>query len=317
MPWTIADIPDLTGRVAIVTGASGGLGFVTTRILAARGARVVMAARNRERAIAAREAILRERPSGSLELGEVDLASLASVRWAADAIVAAYPVIDILVNDAGVMAIAYAESVDGHEMQLAVNHLGHFALTAILMPALLRSRDARVVALTSAGRLLGTTVDPADPTMREHYDPWRSYGRAKLATAQFAVELDRRLRAAGAPVRAVAADPGFSHTDLQARGARETGGWTQRLAHAAVQRLGTAPATGALPQIRAATDPEVAGGALYALRYLIAGPPVRHPYPSPWMRDRERERMWDFSERATGVRFDVDAQVRAARSAEG
>lgn len=313
MAWSIADIPDLTGRVAVVTGANAGLGFETTRVLAARGAHVVMAARSRERAAAAREAILREHPSGSLELVLLDLASLASVRWAADAIVAAHPTIDMLVNNGGVMAISYAESADGHEMQLAVNHLGHFALTAALMPALLRGRDARVVTLTSAGRLLGTTVDPGDPTMRERYDPWRSYGRAKLATAQFAVELDRRLRAAGARVRAVSADPGFSHTDLQARGAREVGGRTQRMAHAAVMRIGSSPASGALPQLRAATDPSAVGGALYALRFLLTGPPVRHPYLSPWMRTGDRRRMWDFSEGATGIRFDVAALVRETR----
>lgn len=311
MAWKIDDIPDLTGRVAVVTGANGGLGFETARRLAVSGAHVVMAARSPERVHAARDAILAATPAALLEVLPLDLASLASVEKAAAMVLDAHPRVDILVNNAGVMAVPYDVSADGIELQLAVNHLGHFALTARLLPALIRSRRGRVVNVSSTGRFLGTTADDEDLASRERYDPWFAYGRAKLAAAQFTVELDRRLRAAGAPVSSVAADPGMSRTDLQARSSRETGGRTQRFAHRAVTRFGTTPAVGALPQLRAATDPEVSGGGLYAPRFLVAGPPVRFPYLSPWMRAQDRRRLWDVSERATGIRFDVAAIARA------
>jgi len=308
--WTSDDIPDLTGYVAVVTGANGGLGFETARQLATSGAHVVMAARSPERANAARDVILATTPTARLEIITLDLASLASVEHAAAAILAAHPSLDILVNNAGVMAVPYDTSADGIELQLAVNHLGHFALTARLLPALIRSGRGRVVNVSSTGRFLGTTIGDEDLANPGRYDPWLSYGRAKLAAAQFTVELDRRARAAGAPVSAMAADPGFSNTDLQARSWRDTGGRTQQFGHRAVTWIGTEPAIGALPQIRAATDPGAAAGGLYAPLFLVAGPPVRFPYLSPWMRAQDRRRLWDVSERATGIRFDVEAIVR-------
>jgi len=313
MAWTTDDIPDLAGRTAVVTGANGGLGFETARALARRGAHVVMAVRSVEKGEAARAAIAREIPGASLELVGLDLASGASVREAGAKIVARHPVVDILVDNAGVMAIPFRRSVDGHEMQFAVNHLGHFALTALLMPALLRSEAGRVVSVTSTGRFLGRTVDPRNPTMEKGYGPWRSYGRAKLAAAQFTVELDRRLVAAGAPVRALAADPGFARTDLQAKSAREKPGRSQRFFDASVRRFGSTPAHGALPQIRAATDQRAKGGALYGLRFVMRGAPVRFPYLSPFLGERSRATLWEVSERETGMPFDVEEMVRAAR----
>ena len=310
MGWRIDDIPDLGGRVAVVTGANGGLGYETVRALARKGARVVMAVRSPAKGEASRARILAEAPASSLEVVTLDVASLASVRDAATAILAAHPRIDILVNNAGVMGIPRRESVDGHELQLATNHLGHFALTALLLPALLRSDRGRVVAITSTGRFLGRTVDPGDVAMRRSYDPWRAYGRAKLAACQMTVELDRRLVAAGATVRAMAADPGFSHTDLQARSAREARGISQRFFDVTVGWFGSSPAQGALPQLRAATDPTARGGALYALRFVVRGAPVRLPYMVWSLGDRDRATLWTVSERETGVTFDVGAMAR-------
>ncbi len=242
----------------------------------------------------------------------LDLGSLASVRSAATSILDGHPVIDILVNNAGVMGIPYRTTTDGFEMQFGVNHLGHFALTALLLPALLRSDRGRIVSVTSSGRLQGTTVDPKDPTMEARYDPWRSYGRAKLANLQFAVELDRRLTATGAPVRALAADPGFSHTDLQANSAREHRGLSQRFFETTVGWVGSRPAKGALPQLRAATDPSVRGGELYGLRFVLGGPPVRKRYLSRSMTSADLATMWSVSERDTDIRFDVVGIVRVA-----
>ena len=309
MAWTTADIPDQSGRVAVVTGANGGLGLEVARELARRGARVVMAARDQAKAEAAQASIRAQVPDARLELRPLDLASLDSVGEAAAAILADHPRIDLLVNNAGVMAIAERRTGDGFEMQLAVNHLGHFALTARLVEALLRSPDARVVSVTSTGRHAGRPLDPANPHLVGSYEPWRAYGQAKLANLQFALELERRFRAAGVPARSIVVHPGFANTDLQARSVRDTGGGrSQRFFHAAVRRFGMTPAQGALPLLRAATDPGAAGGALYTPRWVNWGPPVRRPLLG---RARSREAMatlWEVSERETGIGFDLAAR---------
>jgi NAD(P)-dependent dehydrogenase (short-subunit alcohol dehydrogenase family) len=308
MAWTTADIPDQSGRVAVVTGANGGLGLEVARELAGRGARVVMAARDQAKAEAAQASIRAQVPGARLELQPLDLASLASVAAAAAAILADHPRIDLLVNNAGVMAISEQRTGDGFEMQLAVNHLGHFALTAQLLEALLRSADARVVSVTSTGRHAGGPLDPANPHLVGSYEPWRAYGQAKLANVHFALELERRFEEAGVPARSIVVHPGLSNTDLQARSVRETGGGrSQRFFHAAVRRFGMTPAQGALPLLRAATDPGAVGGALYTPRWVNWGPPVRRPL---LRRARDREAMatlWAVSERETGIAFEVRA----------
>src|SRR5215218_2211216 len=174
MAWTTADIPDQSGRVAVVTGANGGLGLEVARELARRGARVVMAARDQAKAEAAQASIRAQVPDARLELRPLDLASLDSVGEAAAAILADHPRIDLLVNNAGVMAIAEARNGEGFEMQLAVNHLGRFALAARLVEALLRSGDARVVSVTSTGRHAGRPLDPANPHLVGSYEPCSS-----------------------------------------------------------------------------------------------------------------------------------------------
>jgi NAD(P)-dependent dehydrogenase (short-subunit alcohol dehydrogenase family) len=303
MSWTAADIPDLSGRVAVVTGANGGLGLEVARELAAKGALVVMAARDQAKAASARDAVVSQAPGPELELQPLDLASLASVREAAAAVLAGHP----RVNNAGLMAIDERRTEDGFEMQLGVNHLGHFALTALLLPALLQSDGARVVSVTSTGRHFGGPIDPGNPHLHGNYDPWRAYGQSKLANLHFALELDRRFRAAGTPARSIVVHPGFTSTDLQARSARETGGPSQRFFHAAVRRFGMTPAQGALSLLRAATDPGAVGGALYTPRWVNWGPPVRRPM---FGRSRSREAMatlWAFSEHETGVSFDLAA----------
>src|SRR5215213_6887824 len=309
MAWTTADIPDQSGRVAVVTGANGGLGLEVARELARKGGHVVMAARDQAKAEAARASIHHEVPDASLELQPLDLASQRSVREAAAQILAGQPRIDILVNNAGVMAIPERRTEDGFELQLAVNHLGHFALTALLLPALLASAGARVVSVTSTGRHAGRAVDPNNPHLAGNYDPWRAYGQSKLANLHFALELDRRFRAAVLPAKSIVVHPGFANTDLQARSVRETGGGrSQRFFHAAVRRFGMTPAQGALPLLRAATDPGAVGGALYTPRWVNWGPPVRRPL---LRRARDREAMaslWAVSERETGISFDLAAR---------
>ena len=207
-----------------MTGANGGLGLETTRALAAAGAHVVMAARNQDKAAEAVADIRRGAPDASLEVVPLDLGSLASVREAAGRILAAHEKIDILVNNAGVMGIPERRTVDGFEMQLGVDHLGHYALTALLMPALLRADAARIVTVTSTAHHMGRAVDPANPHLEGRYGPWRAYGQAKLANFHFGLGLQRRLAAADAPAASLIAHPGFSNTDLQAVSVRETDG---------------------------------------------------------------------------------------------
>jgi NAD(P)-dependent dehydrogenase (short-subunit alcohol dehydrogenase family) len=306
MGWSTADIPDLTGKVAVVTGGNGGLGLEVARELARKGAAVVIAARDAAKSAAARAAITEEIPDAALEVQPLDLASIDAVADAAASILALHSTIDLLTNNAGVMATPEQRTRDGFEMQFGVNHLGHFALTALLLPALLRSPDARVVSVTSTGRHAGRAVDRENPHLIGRYGPWRAYGQSKLANVHFALELDRRFRAARLPAKSLVAHPGFTNTDLQSRSVRETGGGrSQRFFEEVVGRTGMSPAHGALTLLRAATDAAAVGGTLYTPRWVNFGPPVRRPL---FGRSRDHEAMgtlWDISERETGIVFDV------------
>ena len=309
MAWTEMDIPDQSGRIAVVTGANGGLGFETARALAAKGALVVMAARNLDKAEMARRAIVEGNATANLDIRALDLAALASVREFAEGVVRDHDHVDLLINNAGVMATPRTETADGFELQFGTNHLGHFALTAQLMPALLRAPAARVVTVTSTGRHFRTRLDPDDPHLMNDYDPWKAYGRAKMANLHFAVELNRRLAAAGALATSLVAHPGYANTDLQAQSARAGSGASQRFFATTVRWVGMSPRAGALPQLRAATDPQARGGELYTPRWVNVGPPVRRPITSRSQDRREMELLWDVSEQETGVTFDVPGLV--------
>jgi len=302
MSWTVADIPDLSGRVAVVTGANGGLGLETARALAAAGAQVVMASRNAEKAARAEADIRAGLPDAALELVPLDLGSLASVREAGAAIAAAHPSVDLLVNNAGVMGIPEQRTADGFEMQFGVDHLGHFALTALLLPALLRAPAARVVTVTSTAHHMGRAVDPENPNLEGRYGPWRAYGQAKLANFHFGLGLQRKLAAAGAPVASLVAHPGLSNTELQVVSVEETdGGLSQRFFRMLAERTGMSPAQGALSQLRAAADPGAKGGEFYGPLWVNNGPPVRKPVLRRLGMDRAVDRLWEVSERETGL----------------
>lgn len=306
MSWSVADIPALDGRVAVVTGANGGLGLATATALAGAGAHVVMAARDQDKAVAARDNILAAHPSASLEIVPLDLGSLASVDDAAKQIVGAHDVIDILVNNAGVMAMPERRTEDGFEMQFGVNHLGHWALTARLLPAVLRADAARVVSITSVARHFGRAVDAGNPHLMGKYRPWLAYGQSKLANYHFALGLQRAFERAGAPASSLAAHPGLSNTDLQshtvvAGGTGQSGQFFQWLA----AHTGMSASQGSLPQLRAATDPHAGGGQLYAPRFVNVGAPVRRPVLRRIGLSRAIDTLWTVSERETGIALDV------------
>jgi len=304
MAWKARDIPDLSGRVAVVTGGNGGLGLATCRQLAVHGASVVMAARNMAKAEAACGLILSETPDARLDIRKLDLSSLASVESLAADVLAAHPRVHMLFNNAGVMAVPEGTTADGFETQFGVNFLGHFALTLSLMPALLAaaaapgSGGARVVCTTSIARVTAGKFDLADLQLRGRYRPWTAYGISKRAMLEFAFELDRRLASRG--VRAFAADPGFSRTGLQATSAQAMRSLQHRFWVAALVAAQSAD-KGALSQLRAATDPKARGGALYAPRWMSFGAPVVRRVRGGIANAAEHAALWDLAERETGV----------------
>jgi NAD(P)-dependent dehydrogenase (short-subunit alcohol dehydrogenase family) len=302
MSWGRADIPDQSGRTAVVTGANGGLGLETARALAAAGADVVMAARNQQRAAEAIEEIRAGVPEARLTLVELNLGSLDSVQKAAERILSEHETIDLLVNNAGVMGIPERRTVDGFEMQFGVDHLGHYALTARLLPALLGAPASRIVTVTSTAHHMGRAVDLANPHLDGRYRPWRAYGQAKLANFHFALGLDQMLRQAGSSCASLVAHPGLSNTELQAVSVKETdGGLSQRFFLVLARGIGMSPAQGALSQLRAATDPSAKSGEFYGPLWVNNGPPVRKPVLRRLGMNSAIKKLWRVSERETGL----------------
>ncbi len=303
--WDVAftreSVPDLAGRTAVITGANGGLGLQTAKVFAAKGACVLMAVRDQAKAAQAVEEIRAETPHAEVELVALDLASQASVKKAAEQIRAGHQEIDILVNNAGLMAMPERQTVDGYEMQLGVNHLGHWTLTALLLPALLAAPAARVVTVTSTAHHIGRPVDPDNPHLHGSYGPWRAYGQSKLANYHFGLGLQRVFHRAGARAASLIAHPGLSHSDLQTRTVAEGGGgWMGPLWAWLAKYTGTDVEHGALPQIRAATDPRAKGGEFYGPRLGNLGPAVRLPILRPGA-EKAIATLWQVSERETGV----------------
>ena len=302
--WSAADMPDQHGRTALVTGANSGIGFHTALELARRGAAVLLACRDPDRGRAAVEAILDRAPAASVDLVGLDLADLDSVVRLADRVAA----LDLLVNNAGVLAVPERRlTAQGFELQFGTNHLGHFALTGRLLPALLARPGSRVVTVTSVVHRLASPR-PEDLNSEHGYGRWRAYARSKLANALFGLELDRRLRAAGATTLSLVAHPGLCHTPLMTSGPRLGGGGpVSRLLGPATSLVGQSAARGALPVLRAATDPHARGGDFYAPRGLTQsrGAPRRVPHGRAARDEHLADRLWRASEALTGVTFSV------------
>lgn len=292
--WDAADIPDLHGKVAVVTGANSGLGLEAARLLAGAGARVLMACRNRAKA-----EVAAARVGESAEIVDLDLSRLASVSKAADEIASRTSRLDVLLNNAGLMAVDRAVTADGFEMQFGVNHLGHFALTAHLAPLLAGTVGARVVNVSSLGHRPG--VMRWDDLMWErHYDRWRPYFQSKLANLLFTLELQNRFDSARVDAKALAAHPGATATDL----GQEGGGVANSLLRV-FGGFGQPVRLGALPLVRAATDPTAKGGEFYGPQFFFAGyPKVETPAPQA-RRSADAKRLWAESERLTGVTFSL------------
>jgi NAD(P)-dependent dehydrogenase (short-subunit alcohol dehydrogenase family) len=302
--WNVSDIPDLGGRVAVVTGANSGLGYVTARELARRGAQVVLACRSERRGAAAADRIVAEVPGARAECARLDLGDLASVREFAEAL--PYERLDLLVNNAGVMALPYGTTADGFETQFGVNHLGHFALTGLLLPVLLATPGARVVTVSSMMHALAN-IDPADLNSERRYRRWTAYARSKTANLLFTHELARRLRAAGADVVAAAAHPGYAATNLQTAGPRAEGRRVaERLMTAGNRVFAQSAEAGALPTLYAATAPGVRPDSFTGPSLAMWRGAPAPSWRAPWtLSDTAAERLWTASVELTGVSYDV------------
>ncbi|MGH8994193.1 MAG: oxidoreductase [Acidimicrobiia bacterium] len=300
--WDETQVPPLDGRVVLVTGANSGLGLAASKVFARHGARVILACRNLGKAESAAAEIRAEAPGPVvLDIVPLDLASLTSVAAAAKLVRDQEPRLDLLINNAGLMAIDEARTEDGFEMQLGVNHLGHFALTAQLAPLVLSTPGSRIVTMSSVGHRAARFR--ADDLFFEQrgYDRWKAYFQSKLANLLFALELHRRLSAAGAGTIALAAHPGGTDTDLGFEGS----GMTNRLLRAFVMSLGQPASLGALTVVRAATDPQAQGGQFYGPQWLLAGyPRVETPGPQA-RRPEDARRLWERSEELTGLSLEL------------
>jgi NAD(P)-dependent dehydrogenase (short-subunit alcohol dehydrogenase family) len=304
--WTEKDIPSLEGRTALVTGANAGLGLEAAKALAAHGAKVLLACRNLAKAEAAADQVRAAATDAGLgapdvEIVQLDLASLGSIAGAAKLVRDREPRLDLLLNNAGLMAVDEARTEDGFEMQFGVNHLGHFALLAGLAPLVLATPGSRIVTMSSMGHRAGR-MRFDDLSFEKGYDRWRPYFQSKLANLLFTAELHRRLTEAKADTLALAAHPGGSSTEL----GREGTGLTNKLMNP-IDIGAQSAAQGALPILRAATDPDAKGGQFYGPRYIVRGHPVLET-PSRRARDADdARRLWARSEELTGLTIDIPA----------
>jgi NAD(P)-dependent dehydrogenase (short-subunit alcohol dehydrogenase family) len=304
--WTAQDVGDQSGRVAVVTGASSGLGLETARVLAAHGATVVLAGRDPGRTAAAADDIRQQRPDASVQTAELDLASLESIRAAAADLTARFPRLDLLINNAGVMFTPRGLTKDGYELQFGTNHLGHFALTGLLMPSLLAAHGSRVVTQSSNGHRAGR-VNFADLQSVRHYNRYAAYSRSKLANLLFTYELQRRLAAAKAHTIALAAHPGTARTELTRHmSALSNAAMSPRFATINSWWVQDAK-MGALPTLRAATDPEAIGGTYYGPDGFmqLTGYPVVVASNTKSHSKQDQRRLWVESEQLTGITYPV------------
>lgn len=304
MTWSTADIPNLAGRSIVITGANSGIGLEAALVLAEKGAAVTLAVRDTVRGQAAADRIRAAHPGAELEVARLDLADLASVAQFASEWIAAHPDgLDVLINNAGVMAIPRRETTDGFEMQLGTNHLGHFALTGLLVDAL--TPEGRVVTVSSGAHRFGR-MNFNDLQSADSYQKWRVYGQSKLANILFALELHRRAEAAGADLRSVSVHPGYASTNLQSAGPQMSGSRLgESLAGLGNRLLAQSAEDGAWPTLMGATDPDVPSGSFIGPtgRMRQRGTPG-YETPSEAARDVVAAgRLWDMSTDLTGVAY--------------
>jgi len=302
--WTVADVPDQHGKTAVVTGANTGIGLEAAKILAARGATVILACRDLVKAEAAASQLSSATPGARVETLHLDLASLASIRQAAEQLRARHHHLDLLINNAGVIHPAYARTEDGFELHFGTNHLGHFAFTGLLLDRLLAAPGSRIVTVSSSGHRRGD-IHLDDLSLQHGYGLNAAYGQSKLANLMFTYELQRKLAAIGSSTIAVAAHPGNAHTQV----GRHMPGWVRAALSPRLRPLNSwllhSAQMGALPTLRAAVDPLASGGTYYGPAGLgeFTGHPTRVASSTRSQDVDLQRRLWDESERLTGVDY--------------
>jgi NAD(P)-dependent dehydrogenase (short-subunit alcohol dehydrogenase family) len=303
--WTKEDIPDLTGKVVIVTGANSGLGLESTKAFAAKGATVIMACRNMSKAEKAKAEVLAGNPTAKLDLMPLDNASLASVKAFSDAFKAKYDRLDILLNNAGVMAIPRTETEDGFEMQLGVNHLAHFALTGLLLDVITSTPGARIHNTSSSAAFNGQ-INFDDLMGKENYSRWSAYGQSKLANAVFATELNRRLKAADHDTIANSSHPGLVMTNLQTNSLEQSDApLIERVLYGTFGKLIAQDVEmGVLPQLYASAAPDAKGGVFYGPKTMrLRGYPAEQKCNDALDDAEILKRFWEVSEELTEVHY--------------
>lgn len=305
MAWSAENIPDLKGKVCIVTGANSGLGYHTTLELARRHARVVMACRNEEKAEEARQSILQEAPSAQLDIFPLDLASFESIRIFATAFTERFERLNVLINNAGIGGFPFGKTKDGFEAQFGVNHLGHFLLTGLLLPVIEATENARVVTVSSIMQAVGKHDFSDINYERKTYNKWHAYGRSKLANALFANELDRRFRKNEVPAISVGVHPGYSSTSFQGKGPKMSGSAIGEVAMKVSNALFAQPDhMGALPTLYAATGADILGGDYIgpAMLWLRGAPEKQKAIPAAYDQVMAKK-LWKLSEELTGLSY--------------
>ncbi len=310
--WTTQNIPNQSRRVAIVTGANSGLGYETVLALAQKNATVIMACRNLSKGAEARDKIVQQVPHAQLDLMALNLGDLESVRTFVEDFSRRYDRLDMLINNAGIMAIPYSETADGFETQFGVNHLGHFALTGLLLDKILATPDSRIVSVSSTANYMGR-INFDDLMGKQNYSRYGAYSQSKLANILFANELNKRLAQAGANTISLSAHPGYAATNLQGNSSSNSGALLETILYPITNRLlAQSQAQGALPQLFAATAAEAQGGDFIGPDFLhTRGYPKKVKANKAAYDQDAALRLWEVSEELTGVQYIALEQVAA------
>ncbi len=304
MNWSINSIPSQEGRIVLVTGANSGLGFDTAQVLLEKGATVILGCRTLKKAEHARQQILEKIDCETIDLLEIDLSDLEKVKQALDQITFKYKKLDILINNAGVMAPPKELSKQGFELQFAVNHLSHMALTLNLLPLLAKQAGGRVVTVSSGAQYMGK-INWDDLQGEAKYDRWSSYSQSKLANVMFALELGYRLQRSKVDIASLSAHPGLARTNLQSTSVSANSSWQEGLAYKLMGPMFQSSRMGALPQLLAATDPSAKNGEQYGPRFNFRGNPEICRAAPLALNIEERQRLWTVSEELIGDWVDL------------
>jgi len=303
--WNLENMPDQTGKTVLVTGANAGLGFLLTRSFAQKNARVIMVCRNQGKAADARDDVLAQFPDAELDIVSLDLANLKSVEQCASTLLDDYESLDIIMCNAGIMAVPYGTTEDGFEMHMGVNYYGHYALVGHLMPLVKKSPGLRIVTTSSLAEKQGK-LDLDSPPDEKSYNRWSSYGDSKLAMLMFALILNDKFKSAGIDAKGMSAHPGFAKTDLRTRHMKTEESLFQRFLLWVFEAMSMSGDRGVLPLLCAATDPEINGGeyiGVSGIGEIHGSPKVTKGQKRAYDTDLQ-EKLWKTSEEKTGVDYE-------------